>query len=650
MGKISKGKWVYISILIVSCVLIITTVWTIGEGLFFKEEHKEEKGTVTVYKTEENYYNKNFASLVRDGELHITDCGAVADSTYDYGDLLRSAIHTCLNTGAKLVMEEGTYYCSPEEDSQYLIDLSSTFADGFTLEGNGAKIINTDAFSGFFKFSESTNISISGLELDYFLLPWVQGEVVFYNEDTNEITLMTDKSHTVFDDPRYLDNVTDIFGVVRNSEDVRKIDVNRTHFFRISTVKKIEDKGYVVKLGTNMKFSLGDKVTINNRVNAARNVFDIRTCGNVNLKDINVYASAGCLILGQYMTGDVVLDNVNIRFGDDERWITTNGDGVHIQANTGKLIMKNCTFEGLTDDCINLYQRAVVVPEMISNQTFVLDGTATGTRVTQRVGDTLIFYNPNSGETLGEAKVINIENIPGKSTLYSAKITVDKPIEGIIIGSELENATNVYIKEMGHNGSMITDCTFRYIRAGGVCLRANDVTVEGNTFEHISNRAVHVAVWSSEGSAVDGVKIINNTVSDCAYHNDYTNTYMAGAINIFMLNYARTAQVSNTIHQNVVVQGNTINGWHGRAMWIANSKNVEIADNIFNGDDKLGKYDIKETLYINECEDVKVSGNKFHDNATEYAGSIVYDSKTVKDIQFSDNEFDIEKEKQIVEK
>ena len=650
MKKISKGKWIYISILLVSCAIVITTVWTFGERLFFKEKHQEEKGTVTVYKTEENYYNKNFASLVKNGELHIADCGAVANSNYDYGDLLRSAIHTCLDTGAKLVMEEGIYYCSPEENSQYLVDLSSTFADGFTLEGNGAKIINTDAFSGFFKFNESINISISGLNLDYFILPWVQGEVVFYNEDTNEITIMTDESHTVFDDPRYLKKVTDIFGVVRNSEDVRKIDVDRTHFFRISTVKKIEDKGYVVKLGTDMKFSLGDKVTINNRINSAYSVFDIRTCGNVNLKDINVYASAGCLVLGQYMTGDVVLDNVNVRFENDNRWITTNGDGVHIQANSGKLVMKNCLFEGLTDDCINLYQRATVIPEMISKQTFVLDGSATGTRVTQNVGETLIFYNPNSGETLGEAKVTKIENILGSSTVYKAKVTVDKPIDGIIIGSEAENATNVYIKEKGHNGSTITNCTFRYIRAGGVCIRANDATIEGNTFEHISNCAVNVAVWSSEGSAVDGIKILNNTVTDCAYHNSYTNTFKAGAISIYMLNYARTAQVPNVIHQNVVVKGNTMNGWHGRAMWVANSKHVEIADNIFNGDEKLGIYDIKETIYINECEDIKVSGNEFHDNTSEYSGSIVYDGKSVKGIQFSNNTFDIVKDKQIVVK
>lgn len=312
--------------------------------------------------------------------------------------------------------------------------------------------------------------------------------------------------------------------------------------------------------------------------------------------------------------------------------------------------MNNCVFEGLSDDCINLYQRATVIPEMESKQTFVLDGVATGTRVAQNVGETLVFYNPNSGETLGEAKVTKIENVSGSSSVYKAKVTIDKPIEGIIAGSELEHSTNVYIKEKGHNGSSITNCTFRYIRAGGVCLRANDVTVEGNTFEHISNRAIHVAVWSSEGSAVDGIKILNNTVTDCAYHNDYTNTFMAGAINIFMLNYARTEQVPNAIHQNVVVKGNTINGWHGRAMWIANSKNVEISDNVFNGDENLGAYDIKETLYINECEDVKVSGNEFHDNTSEYSGSIVYDSETVKGIEFSDNEFDIEKDKQIVEK
>ena len=611
----------------------------------------EPIAVTTTVQEDESYYNQDFSSLVTDGELHIEDCGAVANKAYDYGDLLRSAIHTCINTGAKLVMQEGTYYCSPEENSEYLVDLSSELADEFVLEGNGAKIVNTDAFSGFFKFSESSDISISGLDFDYASLPWVQGEVISYDEDTNEITISTDAAKTVFDDARYLDNVSDIFGVVRDSEDVRKIDTDRTHYFRISSVKKLKDKNYVVKLDTNMKFSAGDKVTINNRKNAAYGVFDIRTCGNVNLQDINVYASAGCVVLGQYMTGDVVLNNVNILFGDnDDRWITTNSDGVHIQASSGKLVMENCLFEGLSDDCVNIYQRATVIPEMDSEQTFILDGTATGTRVVQNVGETLIFYNPNSGETLGEAKVTEIESVEGKSSKYTAKVTVDTPIEGIITGSELESATNVYIKEKAHNGSIITNCTFRYIRAGGVCIRANDVTVEGNIFEHISNRAVNVAVWSSEGSAVDGIRILNNTVTDCAYHNDYANTFMAGAINVYMLNYARTAQVPNAIHQNVLVKGNTINGWHGRAMWIANAKNVEIADNVFNGDDKLGMYDIKETLYINECEDVTVSGNIFHDNTSDYFGSIVYDSKTVTGIEFSDNEFDIEEDKQIVAK
>ena len=551
-------------------------------------------------------------------------------------------------------MQEGTYYCSPEENSEYLVDLSSKkeLASGFTLVGNGAKIVNTDAFSGFFRFSESSDISISGLDYDYALLPWVQGEVTAFDSDTNEITLKTDKSQTIFDDPRYLEQLTDVFGVIRDSADVRKIAANKTHYFPITSVKKVEDKCYVVKLNTEMTLSVGDKVTINNRRNSKFSVFDIRTCGGVNLENINVYASAGCIVLGQYMTGDVVLDNVNVLFGDNtDRWTTTNADGVLIQASAGKLVMNNCTFEGLSDDCVNLYQRATVIPEMESSSIFILDGTATGTRVVQNAGDTLIFYNPDAGETLGEATVTSIEEVEGKSSKYTAKVTIDQEIEGIITSSNLAGGTHVYIKEQGHNNSTITNCTFQYIRGGGVNIRGNNVTVQGNTFEHVANRAVNVAIWSSEGSAVDGVQILNNIVTDCGYHNGIARYYNSGAIGVYMLNYARTAQVPNAIHKDVVVKGNTINGWYARAMWIANSKNVEIADNVFNGDDKVvvaDNYECKETIYINECENVTVSGNEFHDNVSNYTGSIVYRADTVNGIDFTNNKFDIEEDRQIV--
>lgn len=609
--------------------------------------------TATVME-DEKYYNKDFSSLVKDGELHIEDCGAVPNSAYDYGDLLRSAIHTCLETDATLVMQEGTYYCSPEENSEFLVDLSSetSQASGFTLVGNGAKIVNLDAFSGLFRFSESEDISISGLDYDYALLPWVQGEVTAFDSETNEITLKTDKSQTIFDDSRYSEQLTDVFGVIRGSDDVRKIAYNKVHYFPIASVRKVVDKCYVVKINNEMTLNVGDKVTINNRRNSKFSVFDIRTCGGVNLENINVYASAGCIVLGQYMTGDVVLNNVNVLFGNNtDRWTTSNADGVLIQASAGKLVMDNCTFEGLSDDCVNLYQRATVIPEKESNQVFVLDGTATGTRVVQNVGDTLIFYNPDAGETLGEATVTSIEEVEGKSSKYTAKVTIDQEIEGIITSSNLASGTHVYIKEQGHNNSTITNCTFRYARSGGVNIRANNVTVQGNTFEHIANRAVNVAIWSSEGSAVDGIQILNNIVTDCGYHNGVARYYNSGAIGVYMLNYARIAQVPNAIHKDVVVKGNTINGWYARAMWIANSKNVEIANNVFNGDDKVvvaDNYECKETIYINECENVTVSGNEFHDNVSNYTGSIIYSEDTVNEIVILDNEFDIEEDRQIV--
>ena len=659
MKGLKKGDIIYSSIVVCVCIVIIAAAWIFGDKIFFKESSSGNEEDITVYKTEDNYQNKNFASLVKDGALNIVDCGAVPNSTYDYGDLFRSAINTCLTTGAKLVLQEGTYYCSPEEGSTFLFDCSEQFADGFTIEGNGATIVNTDSFSGFFRFIESSGINVSGINFDYFYLPWVQAEVVSFNEDSRSLTLMTDAAkdnYCVFDDARYMDNIGDLFGVIRDSENPRLIDDERLNYFRISSVKKMGDQGYEVGLGTDTiafgtKFDIGDKVVITNRRNASYSVFDIRTCGDVTISDVNAYSANGCLVLGQYMTGDITLNNANIIYGNnDERWITSNSDGVHMQAGSGKVIMNNCHFEGLCDDGVNIYQLASHVKEVISNNTFIIDGSELKARVVQNVGDTLIFYNCNTGETYGEAKVTALESVGGNSALIMRKVTVDKAINGVIAGKDGSSATHVYIKEQAFPGSEITNCTFNNIRGRGMLFRANKGVISGNTFKDISNHAIMSGGGAREGTYVDELKIVKNTITNCGYNHIEANSQRAGAIGIYMDPYSGSKQLAFPAHKNIEISENTFNDYHGRAIKLGNVAGATIKGNTFNADKNHHLYTENTAILINESSDVTVTGNKFDDAIDGVTGSIVCDSASTKNINFLDNVFSLPENKRIIKK
>lgn len=658
MKGLKRGNIIYTSTVACVCIVIVAVMWIFGDKLFF-EENKNRNGKneeITVYKTEDSYSNKNFASLVKDGALNIVDCGAVPNETYDYGDLFRSAINTCLTTGAKLVLQKGTYYCSPEDGSEFLFDCSEQFADDFVIEGNGATIVNTDCYSGFFKFTESKGINVSGVNFDYFYMPWVQAEVVSYDKDSNILTLMTEEDYCVFDDARYMDNISNIFGVIRDSENPRLIDDERLNYFRISSVKKVTDKGYAVTIGADTvafgtKFNIGDKVVINNRKDAGYSVFDIRTCGDVTLTDINAYSTNGCLVLGQYMTGDVTLNNVNILYDNHgERWITTNSDGVHIQAGRGKVVMNNCHFEGLSDDGMNLYQASTLVSEVLSSNTFIIDGSVSKTRVVQNVGETLVFYDANTGTTLGEAKVTEIESVEGTSALIVRKVTVDKAISGIIAGSDRAFATHVFIKDQALPNTEITNCTFNNIRGRGLVLRANNCTVSGNTFKDISNHAIFVGNWSYEGTYTDGLKIVKNTMTNCGYNHIESNSYRAASIGIYMENYGESEQLMSPAHKNIEISENTINDYHGRAIKLGNVAGATITKNTFTADKEHHLYEQNETILINESSDVVVSENTFNDAIDGMTGSVVYESANSKEVNILNNTFEASTNKQVIKK
>ena len=395
---------------------------------------------------------------------------------------------------------------------------------------------------------------------------------------------------------------------------------------------------------------IGDKITFNNRKDAGLSFVDARSCGSVTLSDITVYATNGCLFLGQYNTGDITLTNVKqIYKPNSNRWLTGNSDGVHIWGCTGKVTLDGCVFEGLSDDGMNLYQGGAVVTEKISGTEFIVSGEAWGTVVPQLKGEEIVFYTAD-GEAQGEATVTACEYVEGKNGTWVRKITVDNPPKNIITGTAREDATMVFRKNQMFNGTTIKNCTFRNIRARAIVLRTLNTTIENCTFERTSNHAIYIGDWNYEGPYCDGITIRNNTFNNCGYVQYEANGYKSSTIGVYTEKWGDGGQGAFAVHKNILIDGNTIKNYHGHAVRIGNTVNAAVKNNTFSVEDHNKLYTENAAVRVDTSTAVEVSGNTFLDKRPCLDADIICDVSTTGKLITDNNDYALEEAKNVVKK
>ena len=601
--------------------------------------------------------NQDLSSKINNGILNLSDCGALPDSDYEHGPLIRSALATVIkNPGTQLHFEKGEYIVSPTSaDSGFLFDLADEICDGLTIKGNGAKIINTDPFSGMFRFRDSKDISIAGLIFDYSQLPWLQGTITEIDERQQRITVEWEDDNPLMDDPRYKDYTQYIYGTVRDAKNTLLIKADCPDFFFYAGHTKLGERRYQIQINkettpyVGQYIKTGDKITLNNRGIANASVFDVLTCGSINIKNVDVYAQNGTVVLGQFMTGAVTVDNLKVTYPPDakgKRWITGNSDVVHIQGGTHGVTVTNCLLEGLTDDGINLYQNHSVVSEVISD-TKIKVASQVGF---PEVGMSLDIYNSRDGILVGSPEVAGIT----KDGLYNAEITFKTPVTGITAGTDKTDADIVVVQEFGLMNSRIADTTFRNIRMRPIIIRNNNAVIEDCVFENISAQAIRSHFWGFEGLGVRNLVIRRNKMKNIYYN--FVNGFdwmtpeqsVTAAITIQMEKNDTITQAEGIFHDNIVIENNNITDYHKRAIQIGNAKNVVIKNNTFAIQKAKTLYGGDEGIYVNKTDSIEITGNDFKDNRAGVKAAVRYDENSVKGINIHDNQFAAAKDKQVI--
>lgn len=291
-------------------------------------------------------------------------------------------------------------------------------------------------------------------------------------------------------------------------------------------------------------------------------------CKTVKLEDINIYGSPGSVtrILPHCENFSFLRFNIRLPEGS-KRLMASNADGIHVKGLSGNLTVKDCYFEHLGDDAINIHSRAAIVTEVNSEKKMI--SCVSGWR-SEPLSDTWVnqhnileVYDPR--DFLKKATIC-VETFENGCFTYT-KVDGDVQ-EGDVL------ANTAYFANV-----LVSNCTVRNSRARGFLLQSRNVVVEHCTFYGMSHAAILIApdidYWYEVGPA-QNVVIRNNKIEKCAYAAVQDNL---GTITLKASHGIGYASYPCGVHHDIVIEENEFKNNAISAIFVSATDGVVIKRN-----------------------------------------------------------------------
>jgi hypothetical protein len=530
--------------------------------------------------------------------IRASDFGAVPNDGQCDADAMRKAFEALRGApGTKLVFDQGTYDLGTQNGPALsapiflLADLQ-----GVEIDFGGAVMLIRTPAAAFMEIQRCENMIIGNFVLDCDPLPYTVGKVVAVSTVPGSLSFDFEilEGYLMPDDPFFIasrnkprsdaggPNVH-TWGYFIDPAHPGRIKPRTRNVYFLDKVEPVAGRIYryrPIQLdGTQQGLNLegvepGDMF---NYLARGGGGFIIRRSKQVTIRDATLYANGGANVQGTYNDCLNFL-GVHIKIKDG-RWKTSNADGFIFHSLAYAPWFEDCTTEGMSDDTINIHIRPHFINEVVDARTLQLGpprGAGTGQRFNAgdfAVGDAVSFFDGPSGKVFFEAAVAGVNN-------ESGTVVFDRDLPTVTPGPEILKNTSVY-NTARSRGAVIRNNTFKDARRHGVLLRAHDALIENNRFEGLSSDAIHIANESAwpEGLFARNVLIRNNTFKDCGFEAEYIHGPERATISISCSLPPKPPE-GVFAHRDIVIEGNTFEGWCRRGIFVAHAENVLIRNNI----------------------------------------------------------------------
>ena len=444
--------------------------------------------------------------------------------------------------------------------------------ENLTVDGHGAEIMIHRQDISFATVRASTNLIVRNFVVDYDPLPFSQGTVEEVSSTDLSFVMKLHPGFPPPDDPFFKSCRS--WGMLKDPAHPGRLKADCPAHFFYTEILPLGGGLFRVVLGSQKEisnFQSGDVFVINGRSAGAGQYFGSE---NITFEHLTIHACPGSLFVGSQTSQLNILSCKGLLKGN--RLLVSGADGVHCQSARIGPWVENCEFEGLSDDCLNIYGLPIYVLDQVSPTQLTVYA-----RAPILAGDRLVFFNPNDGTILQETTAVSFSG---------DTLVLNNPVEPLGIappGTEVDQRgwkvyDHAYNLDSIGNHFVYRNNHMHDGRRYGLFIKASNGLIENNVFEGLSCNGMQIANepdWP-EGFWVRNLVIQNNRISECGYGK--------GDPPIAIVAEKLRGHMKKPMHRNIFLLNNVLNAVSGPALILSGVDGLVAEGNVFTSGSESG--------------------------------------------------------------
>ena len=515
------------------------------------------------------------------GTVSLNDFGAVPGSGEDATEAMHKAIEFCKLNGVRtLTLPKGRY--DFHEGKGQLYEASHWAAPisgckGLVIDGQGSELI----FHGLqfaFQCRNSEDITLKNFSIDYERPFFSAGWVMEVDPEGRSFEIEVDPKYPVKGgEPveAFLQVDPDTGMAVYRGLNV---------YYRVKSTELLASQRLRVNLTEPIaKVKPGMFFVLRHLLYTAQSICLLHS-KDVKIENVSIYAGSGMAIIGQYLENLSVKGLRVVRKPESGRFMSTASDGLNLLECKGAIHIEDCEFNGMGDDCINVFSNFWTAKRKIDASTLEIYDERMNSRETpQEVkGDVMELYRSETLERYGRMTIKRIE--PNFKT-HSAIVEFEEPLpERFLVGRDF------LMRERGISALTIKNSKFSALHGRGVVIQVPNARVENCLFQNISSCGVNVttcvAPWF-EGGPTSNVKIVNNKFINCFYGGPDKNSAVLQVSAILrdkkdVSDLCTVGEFAKSgVHRDLEISGNLIQRSNNGGLAMNGVEKAVVKDNVF---------------------------------------------------------------------
>ena len=559
------------------------------------------------------------------------------------------------NTLSEIKFEKGTYHFYPDKGFEQFAYISNHCdlmvntpfpIDGFknlTINGQGSTFIFHGVMIPFF-IDNSTNITVKNISIDWheafhseglivandvknktfdmqisneYPYEIRNGQIIFikeYYEHTLGQSILYDpkRKAVAFNTEAYTGITTSVRNKISNG--VKSInykyayDKRAPEFKNIGKESRIKVKelkpGLVRVFGhTKQMPPVGMILTMKGEQGFNRTSPAFRVTHTKGFKGTNVtiHHAGGMGIIAEN-SSDLILDNFNIT-PSKGRMVSTTADATHFVGCSGKVVLKNSTFQNQLDDALNVHGTYQKIQDVLGDDKI-------GVRMMHHQQKGFVIGQPN--ETLGLVRLEDSFFSYGKLTIKNVKyinsryqiITFNEKLPSTLqVGDLIENLD-------GYPDLLVKNCKIQNNRARGLLISNPKNTLIEDNFFSTEMEAILIPVesghWFESGNAAN--VIIRNNVFQDNQHSGF---------NRGVIRFATDDDNKNIAFKNIEISNNTFNQFDNLILQVTNTDGLKFIGNTITNSGTFPQLHVNNAaITINTSKNIIFKNNTYKGKAS----------------------------------